>query len=532
MYGEPCKFDRGELEKRLKDSSIDEWIIRDVLEQYPEDYRCRRPKYPGGDGFCIFHTETKPDEFPELFWEELDGMREEAYFDFSGFVFPEMTFLREGRPLSLDKKVLFTGARFRGMADLSYAELGEASFIGAEFEEARFVNARFKGRVDFRHASFKEANFRGTEFEKVDFSKAEFGVADFTEAKFGEVNFIEAEFGAAYFFDAEFGIADFRSSEFMIADFMGAEFMIADFAESEFDVADFRSVEFDVADFTGANFMVADFRGANFGTADFTKCVFKEIALFLRTTFEGNATFVAPNGEAGGPIVFATAKFNRPCCVLISGFPLSRLSFLLTDLTGVNLIPKRSGKLELLDERLLFELRLKPPERRVRELLEGLGLLSPETLAIEVRGLRKNLEAGSFYEEAGELFVREMRLRRKLIRKRSIWRYLPEYLVNCFYDLLGYGESIARPFLGMLLTVILSAILMTLGGGFSQDFLREVLKNIIIVTSVFLQMRSFRDFALNIPAPELTAAEVMIRSLSVVLFATLFIALRRKLERK
>lgn len=61
-----------------------------------------------------------------------------------------MTFLREGRPLGLDKQALLTGAGFRETADLSHAEFREASFIGAEFEVASFVNAEFKGKVDFR----------------------------------------------------------------------------------------------------------------------------------------------------------------------------------------------------------------------------------------------------------------------------------------------------------------------------------------------------------------------------------------------
>lgn len=65
----------------------------------------------------------------------------------------------------------------------------------------------------------------------------------------------------------------------------------------------------------------------------------------------------------------------------------------------------------------------------------------------------------------------------------------------------------------------------------SQDFFQEVLKH-IIVTSVLFRMRSFGDFTVDIPTLELTAAEVMIRVLSVVFFVTLFIALRRRLERK
>ncbi|MCS7103398.1 MAG: pentapeptide repeat-containing protein [Candidatus Korarchaeum sp.] len=513
-----CEFDKEELERRLRENMVEECVINEILERYPEDYRCRRPKYSESEAFCIFHAEKKPDNFWDLFRRELERMeRESESLDFSGFIFPEFKLIRGGKPFTLSKPACFVGAKFQGEADFRDVEFqGEADFRGASFQVACFVNAKFQ-----------EADFRNVRFE----------VADFTSVDFREANFIAVKFQVAYFTDAEFGIADFRCVEFReIADFMCAEFEVADFASAKFHgIADFRSVEFKgIADFTSAEFEVADFRGAKFhGIADFTHCRFKRVAFFMRTVFEENVIFIAPDRNPSGLMILATTLFNKPKYAFISGFPLSNLSFLLTDLTDVNLIPPKSPRtLSLLDERLLSKEELGEVERRVLKLLKGSGLLSTETLVLELRSIRKNLEANKLYSEAGELHIKEICYRRKLIKERGNLRDIPEYIANWFYSLLGCGESIMRPVLGMILTVVLSALYLAFKSISPQGVLQRALENVPIMVSILFQIRSLKDFAIGIPMPELIAVEVLVRTLALVLFGMLFIALRRKLERR
>ncbi|MEM4478196.1 MAG: pentapeptide repeat-containing protein [Candidatus Korarchaeum sp.] len=510
-----CGFDRGELERRLRENLVEEWVIREVLERYPEDYRCRRPS--SNEGFCVFHAEKKPENFWDLFLEELEIMeRREDVLDFSGFIFPEAAFMKGAKPLVLSKPACFIGVRFQGKAD----------FRGVEFQ----------GAADFRGTRFQEACFTGAKFKEADFRGVRLEVADFIGAEFQEANFVGAMFQVAYFVDAEFGVADFRSAEFKeIADFRSAEFGSANFAGARFQgVADFRSAEFkEIADFTISEFGVADFRSAEFkGAANFARCTFKEVAFLMGTVFEDSAVFIAPDGGSSGLVIFANALFNKPKCVLIRGFPLSNLSFLLTDLTDVKLIPSKSIRTSLLDERLLGEKELNEVERGVRKLLEGSGLLSTETLILELRSVRKNLEASKLYGEAGELYIKEMRHRRKLIRERGGLKDLPEYIASWFYGLLGYGESILRPALGMVLTVMLSSLYVAFRSTPPQEILQKALGNIPMMTSILLQMRSLEDFAVDIPMPELIVVEILVRALALVLFGTLFIALRRRLERR
>ncbi|MEM3371985.1 MAG: pentapeptide repeat-containing protein [Candidatus Korarchaeum sp.] len=478
-----CGFDRGELERRLRENLVEEWVIREVLERYPEDYRCRRPS--SNEGFCVFHAEKKPENFWDLFLEELEIMeRREDVLDFSGFIFPEAAFMKGAKPLVLSKPACFIGVRFQGKAD----------FRGVEFQ----------GAADFRGTRFQEACFTGAKFKEADFRGVRLEVPDFIGAEFQEANFVGAMFQAAYFVDAEFGVTDFRSAEFK---------EIADFTISEFGVTDFRSAEFK-------------------GAANFARCTFKEVAFLMGTVFEDSAVFIAPDGGSSGLVIFANALFNKPKCVLIRGFPLSNLSFLLTDLTEVKLIPSKSIRTYLLDERLLGEKELNEVERGVRKLLEGSGLLSTETLILELRSVRKNLEASKLYGEAGELYIKEMRHRRKLIRERGGLKDLPEYIASWFYGLLGYGESILRPALGMVLTVMLSSLYVAFRSTPPQEILQKALGNIPMMTSILLQMRSLEDFAVDIPMPELIVVEILVRALALVLFGTLFIALRRRLERR
>jgi len=149
-----------------------------------------------------------------------------------------------GRAEFGDGEVSFVGAEFGD---------GEVSFVGAEFGEGKvsFRRAEFgDGRVSFGRAEFGDGEvwFNGAEFGegKVSFGDAEFGDGEvsFGDAEFsdGEVSFGRAEFGDG---EVSFGRAEFGDGEvsFGRAEFGdgGVSFGRAEFGEGK---VSFRRAEF------------------------------------------------------------------------------------------------------------------------------------------------------------------------------------------------------------------------------------------------------------------------------------------------
>jgi len=133
-----CRFDKKELRRRLEARGIKGELLERILSKYPEDYRCKREAYK--DGMCIFHSEEKPENFEELFWQEFKRMeREEEEIDFTGAIFPSMQFSSIEKPLKVEKPINFLGALFQ-----------EAGFVGAKFQLADFMDAEFHQQADFR----------------------------------------------------------------------------------------------------------------------------------------------------------------------------------------------------------------------------------------------------------------------------------------------------------------------------------------------------------------------------------------------
>jgi len=160
---------------------------------------CGRPLYDAK--YCIFHSkdiERKKEEFSKAFWEEFKSQsKEDRFFDFFGFIFPEDISFE----LQEFKRPLF---------------LMDAKFLG----KADFRGATFSNSADFSGAIFsKLAYFRGATFSNLaHFRKATFSIlADFGGAIFSNL---------AYFREATFSnLAHFRGATFSnITDFRGATF--------------------------------------------------------------------------------------------------------------------------------------------------------------------------------------------------------------------------------------------------------------------------------------------------------------------
>ena len=65
-----------------------------------------------------------------------------------------------------------------------------------------------------------------------------------------------------------------------------------------------------------------------------------------------------------------------------------------------------------------------------------------------------------------------------------------------------------------------------------MKFFYTLAKSLLPPISIFLQMRSLRDFNVNISPDGLLPLEMVIRTLSILIIGSLFISLRRRLERR
>jgi len=329
----------------------------------------------------------------------------------------------------------------------------------------------------------------------------------------------------------------------------------------------------------------ARFKDVTFKAADFTDVVFK-LLLFIRTTFEDIAMFKLKDLEElenelevirvqtgychiceqyeckmelerlekrrellrdeSRFAVFNLVAFKHPENVWFIDFPLSNTSFLLTDISKTMMIAN-------FDDKTLSDKLLKKPQKcdecmrknycEIRYMkrdhilnmfidikhtlpeCEALKILQPhlkqETVLAEYRNLRKAFENSRTYQEASNLFVKEMKLLGESLKcdTPSIRRQLEVGIERAFhgiYNLFSYGESIGRPII-IILLVLFPLFLCWLNKDWNQYY--PYFENI---TRAFFQL-SARD---------LGGLEILVRILGAVTLGLLFIAFRRRFERK
>ena len=546
-----CTFDYEELQKILLQRGVEvdfEYNLLKIVIGF-ESWRCHRKSYKGSSR-CIFHAEEKdPEEFKTSFNEELERMEnEDEKFDFTGIIFPAEIDLSSkvfGKPVS------FIGATFRERADFFCVTFQESvDFTGAEFQDvAEFTMAEFQKTPTFNRAKFKT----GAEFIRTKFQ----GGATFVGAEFeGDGLFDEAEFhneayfrGVKFLSEARFAevefqrYTDFENAKFLkVARFYGTKFLYS----AKFYGAEFReSAFFEEAKFSGG----AIYNNVTFdGSVYFIKCSINTLIDFSFSTFNRQVLFRAAEDNQGYLVFFSTI-FREPKITYIIGYPLSRVSFLLTNIEGIQLVPARAGNEEILDGILLRIVESAkagrsgvgistgniPAENKaeIRELAKRLEpYLTPETVHAEYKRIRKCLEANRMFTEAADLFIKEMRLARKLLRKTNVF----ERLAHHIYEFVSrYGESVNRPIILAIATTLLASILLLpynpgIGGPVPLHLLlTKYLENLEAVSAVFFQVRSFKDFSFLAKAP--IAIEILIRVLAIIIFGNLFVAVRRRLER-
>jgi len=420
--------------------------------------------------------------------------------DARGFVFPEIPDVtieyndKEGN--EWNQKFSFEYAMFEHI-DISMTNFIEANFNnmkadrlivrGAYIERGHFKDAKFGilvGRnayfewVDFRNSSFEEADFERAMFKTVDFSHSKFFEANFDEVQFGDADFNDTKFGGVSFIDTKFGYANFLGAHFDYADFTNAIFeetaifkraifsIEALFSESKFN----KEVHFSNAEFRGkqTSFARSTFRetahfdSAEFGNAIFNFAVFEKGASFKNAEFHGNVHF--EDVEFKKTVEFQSAKFERDAIFNGSTFE-KRLIFVEKDIS-TEPKPKFRGKLEFSNcdfrQGVRFvtvpasntENAVKEIERQLKELFDPNSPSYSYSLQEAARIQRLSFEKEGKRDEADQMFVIEMRARRKIRMREAIvsgrtWSKFKARLYNFLEWLLGdlfsnYGTGWAR----------------------------------------------------------------------------------------
>ncbi|WP_188202595.1 potassium channel family protein [Thermococcus camini] len=363
----------------------------------------------------------------------------------------------------------FSYSTFRGFADFKNARFeNDVEFIQVTFEsETDFLNVVFEGKTVFNYSTFKKRTYFAwfpewsSTPENASFKK----YCSFEGARFSdEVSFTNVEFrGGINFYNAHFG----KRVAFTKAKLHGDSTI--NYVNSEF----LGSAQFDQAEFYNPAF----FEHSVFkDTATFDFASFKEKVTFNFATFEKGASF--KNAEFHGnvhfedvefkkTVEFQSAKFEGDAIFNGSTFE-KRLIFVEKD-TSKEPKPKFHGKLELsnCDFRQGVSFVILPAsntENAVREIESQLEELfdssSPSyayALQEAARVQRLSFENEGKREEADQMFVAEMRARRKIRMIDAIdalssgkkWPVFRAMLYNFLEWLMGdlfsnYGTGWAR----------------------------------------------------------------------------------------
>ncbi len=460
------------------------------------------------------------ERFNREFVEERRRQEEEHpdLLDFTGFDFPDEVMFENELPMVYFKNATFRKAvSISTLDEVSFVFEGDAVFSGATFEgDAVFSGAIFKGDAGFDGVTFKGyAGFSGATFE---------GYVWFREVTFEErVVFDEATFVKYTVFR---GITFKGGAKFFRINFKGG----AGFTEVTFE----KRVVFDFATFEGG----AWFDGITFkGDVGFTELSISAHTSFNNTVIERR--FILNILKWGYPpenisytLDIRSPVFGEYGKMVITGSLGTTqdfnagISLLDTEMEKIEFIeanwPRLYNRKTIIDEVFLtreIEDKIKPPHT-----------LSPEIVAQTYRSIRKNYEDARRYSDAGDFLIGEMEVTRKYKQntegtniKRShmdsTW-----ILHGLYYSFGKYGESIERPL------IWLSSIWIIVSGfhffylNKPQDCSRFVW---YLLESAYITLSAMFPFT-SITTP----FDFFMKLIGSLLIGLIFIALRRRLERK
>ena len=461
----------------------------------------------------------------------------QSYWDFSGFVFPivmefgNMIFPKVyfGKAEFI-KEVQFTQDRFK-FAGQGGTQKGCEFRDSVDFSEAKFMdvvdffNAEFWGTCNFYKAEFvNDAHFTGVVFTgNLNFSRVKTNYVTFGNAYFtDESNFHDTEFrGETSFNGAVFSSrANFRNVEF--------------WDDSYFNNITFESeVNFEACTFITCGFAYTLFKGLTFLTNIIVNGnIFlhnNEIhSRFYLNVKEWKKLHFPPSRDDfkyTGMVQVRDPIFLNKGKMIISGslgeiteHKIVGLSLQYCDLDNISLIdvnwPKISkrGRKASIDE-LILEL---GQDRFGPDLTIG----TSDSVSQLYRSLREKYEREKRYHDAGDFFRGEMDIRRKYSESRT------DKILLTFYNWLSrYGESIGLPFLWSFLFIILSSVTLSIvqfkSHTLTDLFIDSICLTLPTVLMAFFPLSTVNEFYL-----------FLIKLVGTLLIGTIFIAVKRKMERK
>jgi len=464
------------------------------------------------DGMCIFHLPDKnpseAEEFDSLVLAEISRIHKDEslhFIDLGGFRFPRPIY-KFPTGIIFEKPIDFTAALFEGQADFSGSEfMSGANFGYAIFsEKASFDRVIFHHAADFLGSQFlRDAVFTNSVFSRYpNFSHAKFsGDADFSNTRFLDLTFfINSEFlGSVSFVDVKFsGRVIFEKAKFSgwSTSFFGSEFLgDSDFFESKFS----SHAVFNRSKVAS----LVTFRSTIFQTTD---------DQILSSPIDRYTHFEEIKVDAQGEVRFE------------GGICMSRVSLHNADVRRFNFLDVKWGRLgdraSIVEHAILEERKKLSADEK-----KGLPDITPEHIQQIYVRLRRNLErSAGRYPEAGDFFINEKEMRKLILQEKTGWppaRNLAEWIILKLYGWLAlYGESIMRPIFWIVVTVFAFAALKIVFFRIQTTDAKPYLDFLMESVMAFFQMRS---------EPGL---DILERLISVPILGSLFIALKRKFERR
>jgi uncharacterized protein YjbI with pentapeptide repeats len=422
------------------------WEGRDEEKDGYVEKRCQKDTWKGSDEYCIFHDPSLGKDV-DLFKEKLEEQMhsETERHNFSGYYFPK-NWDFSGKKFEIDTD--FKRATFQGTADFRKATFQDsANFSDADFQDAIFNRATFQDTANFGRATFQDAaNFSDATFQ---------GTADFSgitsKMYIGRVPYYGVEYfketvfqGKAMFFRSTFkGTAYFNRANFQDA----ASFSHADFQDAIFNRATFHDVAFKgsifhkKADLTPKNVEKFDLRYSEFLDKSYITSDLRK-TLFYRSFIEN--------------VAFIDCKWP--------------------------------------DDYIIYE------ERHTKD--EDI-ILTFNQLETIYRDLKQNMQNHGDYITAGELYYREMEMKRKGAPiKNRIW--LEVYRLSA-----GYGECPQNTVVVSASIVFLFAFLYGASNCLQYSMTNPCIQQRIIDVTYF-SFVTFTTLGLGDIAPATTLGKILI----------------------
>lgn len=310
-------------------------------------------------------------------------------------------------------------------------QVPNASFEEVEFQHgANFRDVHFGGDVNFSNSNFEElADFRGTSFH---------GAARFNNTKVPHgANFSEGSSHTCFMKGAAFEHANFGQEANFAKTFFATH---CDFMHSRFEQADFTEATFPSdgeGNFFSCHFQNGVFNHAMFGEggARFSDCIFFVGAYFNEITSVGTFSFEGGNDGRNCWYQFADAKFMGRASFVGREFT-SRTDFSGTQFHGV---PSFIGC----------------NIHRPVDLSNANFTYSGHDATDAYRWLRHRMEERRDREQEGKFFILEKRSQRYDPSIDRIDKFL-----SWLYDITSvYGQSIVRPIVSLLITILVFSIM-------------------------------------------------------------------------